>query len=420
MESSSSVDKEPTSFFEVFELVEQEPPQLWRTDSKSRQDVPLTPLEARLLVFLAQRPRRWVTIEALADEVWNDSETGANSIQVAIWRLRRKLRGFEHVIESGQSKYRLNSSVSRRTESSIEQVSSMAGRARQRPFAVTWWVLAPFFPGTAPPANPAAGITRVNKVTDAAEYKTQDQTLRLTWYDYGAAVWIETRRRSFPNIAAIAREREVHYDEILSGNHAICELTEEIQREVCKVSRVSPSVQSAIGYAVSLIGVEELPWTPAETDHALKLLSCPSLVLSYTKVESRNAALQHEADFLRHGVPLPDAKPFNIAGTVRGHASWAGVSFHLPPAQRPVFEHEFISYEARLQALWLFLDHHIKLLDRRTIRTITPRTKEQVQAQSRLVFGAGRVERTPLRLFKEAVIASSRIEQLWETFQRRL
>src|ERR1700758_5522718 len=93
-EFSSALGKEPSLVFEVFELVEQEPPQLWRTDKNSRQDVHLTPLEARLLVFLAQRPRRWVTVEALADDVWNDSETAASSIQVAISRLRRRLNGF--------------------------------------------------------------------------------------------------------------------------------------------------------------------------------------------------------------------------------------------------------------------------------------------------------------------------------------
>jgi len=431
-ESSSAPEREPSVVFEVFELVEQEPPQLWRTDKRPRQDVPLTPLEARLLVFLAQHPRRWVTVEALADEVWNDANTEASSIQVAISRLRRRLSGFEHLIESGQSKYRLNANVSLRTEVSAEQATPVAGveRARRHPFTVTWRVLAPFFPGGAPLANPATGITRVNKLADATEYKTHDPTLALTWYDYGAAVWVMTRRRSFPNIAAIAKEREAHYDQILSGNHAIRELTKEVQQGARKAGRIPPSVQAAIGYALSLIGVEELIWTPDEADNALKLLSCPSLVLGYTKaanrddhaippVDDRINTLQREADFLRHGVAMADAKSFNVASAVRGHASWAGVSFHLPLAQRPVFEHEFISYETRLQALWLFLDHHIKLLDEGTIRTIAPKTKQQVRMQSRLVFSAGPVERTPLRLFKEAVIASSRIERLWDTFQKR-
>jgi hypothetical protein len=68
----------------------------------------------------------------------------------------------------------------------------------------------------------------------------------------------------------------------------------------------------------------------------------------------------------------------------------------------------------------LFLDHHTKLLDQGTIRTIAPKTKQQVQTQSRLVLSAEPKEHMPLRLFKEAVVASSRIEQLWETFQKRL
>lgn len=433
VKSSPTMEGEPSLVFEVFELVEQEPPQLWRTDKNSRQDVHLTPLEAHLLVFLAQRPRRWVTIEALADDVWNDSETAASSIQAAISRLRKKLLGFENLIESGASKYRLNTNVSLRTEGTTEQALPVVRveRTKRGPFTVTWRILAPFFPGGAPLPNPAKGVKRVNKLADATEYKSRDPTIGLIWYDYGAAVWTVTRRRSFPNIAAFAKEREAYYDEVLSGDHAIRELTTEIQQAACKASRIPASLQSAIGYVLSLIGVEELVWTPAEVDHALKLLSCPSLVLGYATPENRDGdvieraaqvstALQQEADFLKHGVQLPDVKPFNVAGTVHGHASWAGVSFHLSLAQRPVFEREFLNYEARLQALWLFLDHHTKLLDQGAIRTIAPRTKRQVQRQSQLVFGPGQIERTPLRLFKEAVVASSRIEQLWETFQRRL
>ena len=51
--------------FEVFELVEEDPPQLWRTVNGAPEDVPLTALEGRFLVFLAQRPKRWVSVEVL-------------------------------------------------------------------------------------------------------------------------------------------------------------------------------------------------------------------------------------------------------------------------------------------------------------------------------------------------------------------
>src|ERR1051326_3654114 len=95
MKSTSAMETECSLAFEVFELVEQEPPQLWRTDKGSRQDAHLTPLEARLLVFLAQRPRRWVTIEALAEDVWDDPETGASSIQAAVSRQIGRASGRE-------------------------------------------------------------------------------------------------------------------------------------------------------------------------------------------------------------------------------------------------------------------------------------------------------------------------------------
>lgn len=431
MESSSTIANEPNLFFEVFELVQEDPPQLWRIGKESRHDIHLTPLEARLLVFLAQRPRRWVTIEAIADEVWGDSETAASPIQVAVSRLRNKLVGFGHLIEGGASTYRLNTNVSSRTEVTAEHVSSAVGvgRLNRTPFNVKWYVLAPFFPGGAPLAKPAKGVKKVGTLADSTEYKTSDPAVCLTWYDYGAAVWVITRQCSFPSIAAFAQEREAQYQGILWGDCTIRKLTKEIQRAASKASRIPPSVQSAIGYAFSLVGVEEMTWPPGEFDPALKLLSCPNLLSGYATVEdihnNRRAGKlstgsQQEADFLRLGVLMPDAKPFNLARTVHGYASWAGVSLYLPRAERPVFEPDFISYEKRLQAFWLFLDQHTKLLDQGTIRAIAPKTKQQAQTQAHLVFGAESKEHTPLRLFKEAVVASSRIERLWEMFQKRL
>src|SRR5579862_6422421 len=182
VESKSTIEKESTLVFEAFELVQEEPPQLWRIDNKSRQDVHLTPLEAHLLVFLAQRPMRWVTVQALADDVWNDPNTAASSMQVAISRLRKKLVGFEHLIESGASKYRLNSIVSPRTELTADRVSPAVrlDRPHHIPFTGKWHVLAPFFPGGAPLANPAKGVTKASKSADSTEYKTQDPTTCLT------------------------------------------------------------------------------------------------------------------------------------------------------------------------------------------------------------------------------------------------
>jgi hypothetical protein len=270
----------------------------------------------------------------------------------------------------------------------------------------------------------------LGKVGDATQYETHDPTICLTWYDYGAAVWAVTRQLSFPSIAALAKEREAHYHDVLSGDHTVRQLTQEVQQAASKSSRGAPSIQSTIVYALSLIGVEELIWAPAEVEHALKLLSCPNFLSGYATVEDRgvrpdrrvdhSGISQQENDFLRLGAPFLDGKAFNFARTVRGYASWAGVAFHLPPAERGVFECEFISYETRLQALWLFLDHHTKLLDQGMIRAIDPKTKHHVHTQSRHVFSAGPTETTPLRLFKEAVVATSRIEQLWETFQRHL
>src|SRR3989442_1350817 len=120
------MEREPSLVFEAFELIQEEPPQLWRVDKQSRQDVSLSPLEVRLLVFLAQFPKRWVSIQALADDVWNDPDTGTSAIQAAISRLRKKLMGFEHLIESGASKYRLNADVCPRTELAAEQLPRAA------------------------------------------------------------------------------------------------------------------------------------------------------------------------------------------------------------------------------------------------------------------------------------------------------
>lgn len=55
------------------------------------REVPLTPLESRLLACLARRPNRVVSNEVLMDELWPEGEGDAPRLWVLVSRLRRKI-----------------------------------------------------------------------------------------------------------------------------------------------------------------------------------------------------------------------------------------------------------------------------------------------------------------------------------------
>ena len=175
--------------------------------------------------------------------------------------------------------------------------------------------------------------------------------------------------------------------------------------------------------------IDRLGWADEYVENALKLLSCPNLVLGYATaqdtgqqdVKSIEATMaDRELQLLTRGITQCDVVPFNLAGTVLGYASWAGVAAHFVSAQCAVLEPEFVRYEMQLQTLWWYLHHQTALIDKGTICEVNPDIKRLARRHSRQLLNVGPTEATPLRLFKEAVAKTSRIEQLWNDFEGAL
>jgi len=97
--------------FEVFELIPADPPQLFRVENGLTKEIPLRELEASMLVFLANEPKRWKSINDLAEKIWGDSLTAPNAIQATAKRLRKALSEYSKIIQGGKNKYRLNADV---------------------------------------------------------------------------------------------------------------------------------------------------------------------------------------------------------------------------------------------------------------------------------------------------------------------
>jgi hypothetical protein len=238
-----------------------------------------------------------------------------------------------------------------------------------------------------------------------------------------------TRRLEFSSIAELAVDRERLYYEILQGNHSIRCLTSRLHEHVFAGVPGAEQLQSPIGYALSLVVVDRLGWVEEYVENALKLLSCPNLVLGYATgqdtgqkgVVSVEAAMaDREVQLLTRGITQCDFLPFSLAGALSGYASWAGVATYFLSAQRAALEAEFVRYQTQLQALWWYLHHETALIDKGVVCEITPEVRRLIRRQSRQLLNVGPTEATPLRLFKEAVVKTSRIEQLWNDFEGAL
>jgi hypothetical protein len=108
-------------------------------------------------------------------------------------------------------------------------------------------------------------------------------------------------------------------------------------------------------YVLSLFVLKEHKWKGNELRHALKLVSCPRVLLPNDQNESDYAvAHSRELEMLRVGFDHPDSREFGVFGTCFGYASWAGVSYHGFGGTPSAFVDIIADFEIAVQSLWLF------------------------------------------------------------------
>jgi len=302
-----------------------------------------------------------------------------------------------------------------------------------RSFQAEWFLFAPFCPGIAPPASePIPGFTRITSDADSCMFLSEsDPGITLRWFNCGAAVWTLRTVNTFENLSRLAAERQVAYYRVLKGDHACPYLTGQINTMAARRSSEITPFQQPIGYALSMFSVIESSWQDDQRARALQIMACPNILLEVDCTEDDGevwvqdgaamlASLAKEESLLCQGVPGGDLKEFAQPGLVQGYACWAGVATHIAESIRAKMVSAYVAFQEQLQALWWRV-HSLECIweEQGTADHVT----HLWEPLSRLVYKTLRIgprEVTALRLFKEAVITTSRIESVFDECRQTL
>jgi hypothetical protein len=304
-----------------------------------------------------------------------------------------------------------------------------ATRVVSKPLTVDWVLFAPFCPGDSPRSvAPPNGLVCKAEDDESRTFVASANTrAELRWFDWGAAVWTLRTLAEFPNLAALAAQRRHTYRDLLKGQHLVRHLTELVN--IAAKTRVHgpPSCQTHIGYALSMFSLVEPGWQSEFTPHALQVLSCPNLILKLPEIEDSESAVEdvasadeireRESEILQHGVGTLDLHEFSQPGLVHGYACWAGVAAHINEALRPRMLNSCICFQQELQALWWRLHSLSASLNTRRPTHREAEQMNKLKVAVLRILRIGPTEVTALRLFKEAVIATSRFKSVFEEFQ---
>lgn len=292
-------------------------------------------------------------------------------------------------------------------------------------FSAEWILFAPFCPGAEAKVNRLRELSCKCEDQNSITFSVKGHgALELRWFKWGAAVWTHRIPLELPNLTTLGVQRSKQYHEVLRGSHVVRSPTQKINGSI----KVPAETQTQIGYALSLYSLNRPGWQQEHTPHALKIMSCPNILLELSQTQdyeldprcvvNNESLLEKEMRLLCDGVHSPDLHEFAQPGLLHGYASWAGVSVHINEPMRLRLLASCTAFEQELQALWWRL-HSISAC----LQTSDQITKHEPLLQT-LKFAVqnalriGPTEATPLRLFKEAVITTSRFKSVFEDFQQ--
>ncbi|MFN0278965.1 MAG: transcriptional regulator [Pyrinomonadaceae bacterium] len=233
----------------------------------------------------------------------------------------------------------------------------------------------------------------------------------------GVGVWHIREALAFTTLTDLAIWRLKTYHEIIEERHAICNRTQEI------LSTLAPNKKDPFyvfrgkpGYVLSLMVLGSALWeAPQEFRNALKLLCCLTpLQVKDSDAEVRDQAIRLETEFLKSECHFPDIVEFGLSGNNIGFASWAGVSYHELSDQRYSLQDRIVEFEIAVQGLWWFAS-----CIKETCLSINSKSKSRLKEQIDVMIrqfaklkNIGATEPTPQRTMCEAILATSRLENL--------
>ncbi len=112
-------------------------------------------------------------------------------------------------------------------------------------------------------------------------------------------------------------------------------------------------------YVLSLYWVQEPAWRGRELDTALRLMCIPRVLVQRADELDESSlapAVLVERSLLQDGFDHPELVDFGMKGISLAWASWSGVVYYPIARDRALLEHELVTCELSVQAVWAYCE----------------------------------------------------------------
>ena len=316
-----------------------------------------------------------------------------------------------------------------RFDSFVTRLCKSVNKFPGQKFRLRWYVLTPFCPGfgveTVPHDIPVKFTQNNRFYYLGTPALSVGEDLRVAWSTLGTAVFVRRLDCEFESICEFAFARSQLYRSLLHGDSPEGSLAAMINSSLSAVHPRSTPSQSGIGYAFSFVVVEEPGWNRDHVHNAMSILCCPSVLRSSFEAEElidsdyqgSGHSLDIEQRYLEQGFHLDDICRFSVPGIVEGCASWAGVAALIECPDKQKLINAYLDYEVQVQLLWWYLSHNRQRLEDGVksplVEDFTLKEARRLMAE---ITKVGPTENSAMRLYKEAVARTSRLERLWIDF----
>lgn len=166
-------------------------------------------------------------------------------------------------------------------------------------------------------------------------------------WPFGVAVFHLVDELNLKSVAELAVWRRMTYEKNMQWAR---EQLEALTREACAGQQ----------YVLSMYWVEEPAWRGRELDKALRLMCIPRVLVQRADELDESSlapAALVERSLLQDGFDHPELVDFGMKGISLAWASWSGVVYYPIARDRALLEHELVTCELSVQAVWAYCDH---------------------------------------------------------------
>jgi len=408
--------------FEKFSLIPNE-----RLLLRGEQRLELKPKEFDLIVCLVQNAGSLVTKSGILSAVWgHDTFVQEGNITTYISNIRKVFgddpKNPKYIESVPKIGYRFLCDVdcvfSSEPREGVSDSKLLTGPiAGRQTFEVESHKFIPMYLGSE--CYEELGEIPISENQWASYKEVKTECGRFCFLPFGVGVWHLVERLEFETIADLAIWRRRTYRNIRAGDHLISVLAKELfalEDHSEKHSQFEPVVGMP-GYVLSAFVLIEPLWQADSLDTALRLLSCPTPLQSEDSADiKREEAIDLENGLLEAGFQSNDCERFGLDGFDCGYASWAGVSYYPLSKRSESFADRIIEFEIVVQSVWWFANCLKELLlsaDRTKASSFGIEIVDLIK-QFRRVTHIGATEPTSQRTMHEAILKTSRLEEVVE------